>query len=107
VTFFEIMTGRTPFEDEGGEPCESKEDIERYWHRTVCGVFPFLLHASTNPTFQLSGKWRGQWNFSKAMEKLLQRMMAPNADLRCTTAQALKDVYWKSSDSETKSTHRE
>ena len=31
------------------------------------------------------------------MEKLLQRMIAPNADLRCTAMQAIADSYWKDS----------
>ena len=30
------------------------------------------------------------------MEKLLLRMMSPNADLRCTASGALNDAYWKS-----------
>ena len=47
--------------------------------------------------FQLRGKWVGKWEFSKGMEKLLQRMIAPNADLRCTAMQAIADSYWKDS----------
>jgi serine/threonine protein kinase len=35
VTFFEIFIGRTPFEYEEGEVFEKKEDLERYWNRTV------------------------------------------------------------------------
>lgn len=45
---------------------------------------------------QLRGKWLGEWDFSDKMEKLLGRMMSPNADLRCTAKQALADGYWKS-----------
>lgn len=41
VTFFEILVGRTPFEYEEGEVFDNKEDLERYWNRTVC--FPTLL----------------------------------------------------------------
>jgi hypothetical protein len=29
------------------------------------------------------------------MEELLQRMIAPNADLRCTAMQAMADSYWQ------------
>ena len=29
------------------------------------------------------------------MERLLQRMMSPNADLRCTAKQAMADAYWQ------------
>ncbi|KAJ2923563.1 hypothetical protein H1R20_g13531, partial [Candolleomyces eurysporus] len=78
VTFFEILSGRTPFEEYDGNALETKEDVERYWSRT------------------LRGKWIGKWSFSDRMEKLLLRMMSPNADLRCTAAQALNDAYWKS-----------
>lgn len=31
---------------------------------------------------------------SKAVEKLLRRMIAPNADLRCTASEAMFDPYW-------------
>ncbi|KAJ2917010.1 hypothetical protein MD484_g3420, partial [Candolleomyces efflorescens] len=78
VTFFEILCGRTPFEEYDGNALETKEDVERYWSRT------------------LRGKWIGKWSFSDRMEKLLLRMMSPNADLRCTASGALNDAYWKS-----------
>ena len=35
VTFFEILVGRTPFEYTEGEQFSTKEDLERYWARTV------------------------------------------------------------------------
>jgi serine/threonine-protein kinase GIN4 len=35
VTFFEILVGRTPFEYSEGEQFTTKEDLERYWSRTV------------------------------------------------------------------------
>ncbi|KAF6755803.1 kinase-like domain-containing protein [Ephemerocybe angulata] len=76
VTFFEILSGRTPFEEYDGDALQTKEDVERYWSRT------------------LRGKWMGKWSFSDKMEKLLRRMMSPNADLRCTAAQAMVDGYW-------------
>ena len=56
-----------------------------------------LLISITLSCFQLRGKWVGKWEFSKGMEKLLQRMIAPNADLRCTAMQAIADSYWKDS----------
>jgi len=56
-----------------------------------------LLIFITFSCFQLRGKWVGKWEFSKGMEKLLQRMIAPNADLRCTAMQAIADSYWKDS----------
>jgi len=77
VTFFEILVGRTPFEKSDGEQLNTKEDLEKYWGLT------------------LRGKWVGTWDFTKAMEKLLQRIMSPNADLRCTAKQAMVDPYWQ------------
>ncbi|KAI0754696.1 hypothetical protein C8Q80DRAFT_1266285 [Daedaleopsis nitida] len=76
VTFFEILIGRTPFEYSEGEQFSTKEDLEKYWSRT------------------LRGKWVGTWNMSKAIEKLLRRMILPNADLRCNASQAMEDPYW-------------
>ena len=53
VTFFEVITGRTPFEidDENGngEEFTSKEDLERYWDRTN------------------KGTWVGKWKMSSGM----------------------------------------
>ncbi|KAK0188110.1 hypothetical protein F5146DRAFT_1062051 [Armillaria mellea] len=78
VTFFEILIGRTPFEECDQEQFTTKEDLEKYWSRT------------------LRGKWIGSWTMSKGMEKLLRRMISPNADLRCTASEAMQDPYWKS-----------
>ncbi|EIM79354.1 kinase-like protein [Stereum hirsutum FP-91666 SS1] len=80
VTFFEILVGRTPFEHVEGEQFETKEDLEKYWART------------------LRGKWVGKWTMSRAIEKLLKRMIQPNADLRCVTADAIEDPYWTSTE---------
>ncbi|KAI6098294.1 hypothetical protein EDD16DRAFT_1527318, partial [Pisolithus croceorrhizus] len=77
VTFFEILVGRTPFEYEEGEAFEKKEDLERYWDRTM------------------RGKWVGSYSISKAIERFLKRMIVPNADLRCTTTELLLDGYWE------------
>jgi serine/threonine-protein kinase GIN4 len=38
VTFFEILNGRTPFEDYDGEFLDTKEAVEQYWARTVINV---------------------------------------------------------------------
>ncbi|KAL0578154.1 hypothetical protein V5O48_003820 [Marasmius crinis-equi] len=76
VTFFEILVGRTPFEESDSDNCLTHEDLEKYWSRT------------------LRGKWIGSWKMSKGAERLLRRMLAPNADLRCTAAEAMKDIYW-------------
>lgn len=77
VTFFEILVGRTPFEYEEGEVFEKKEDLEKYWDRTM------------------RGKWVGSYSISKAVERFLKRMIVPNADLRCTTTELLLDGYWE------------
>ncbi|KZP18621.1 hypothetical protein FIBSPDRAFT_933382 [Athelia psychrophila] len=76
VTFFEILIGRTPFEVVDGEEFCTEEDMEKYWART------------------LKGKWIGDWSMSKGMEKMLRRMIAPNADLRCTAVDGMGDCYW-------------
>ncbi|KAI0769137.1 hypothetical protein BD413DRAFT_560042 [Trametes elegans] len=76
VTFFEILIGRTPFEHAEGETFATKDDLEKYWART------------------LRGKWVGAWKMSRAAEKLLRRMILPNADLRCTASEAMLDAYW-------------
>ncbi|CCM06214.1 uncharacterized protein FIBRA_08459 [Fibroporia radiculosa] len=76
VTLFEILIGRTPFEHSEGEQFTTKEDLEKYWNRT------------------LRGKWVGTWKMSKGLEKLLRRMVLPNADLRCTASEAMLDAYW-------------
>ncbi|KAN0135253.1 hypothetical protein V8E53_006818 [Lactarius tabidus] len=76
VTFFEILVGRTPFENTEGEQFATKAALEDYWQRTM------------------RGKWLGSWKMSKAIEKTLHRMIQPNADVRCTAAEALGDPYW-------------
>ncbi|OSD07458.1 hypothetical protein PYCCODRAFT_1358875 [Trametes coccinea BRFM310] len=83
VTFFEILVGRTPFEAaDGAETFATKDDLERYWART------------------LRGKWVGTWAMSRGAEKLLRRMVLPNADLRCTAEEAMRDAYWTSNEGE-------
>ncbi|KAH7914263.1 kinase-like protein [Hygrophoropsis aurantiaca] len=77
VTFFEILVGRTPFEYEEGEQFASKADLEKYWARTM------------------RGKWVGDYHIPKPAERLLKRMIVPNADLRCTAAEAMVDLYWE------------
>ncbi|KAG1818692.1 kinase-like domain-containing protein [Suillus subaureus] len=77
VTFFEILVGRTPFEYEEGEQFASKADLEKYWGRTM------------------RGKWVGSYTVPRPVEKLLKRMIVPNADLRCTAKQAMADTYWQ------------
>ncbi|KAG2109417.1 kinase-like domain-containing protein [Suillus cothurnatus] len=61
-SFFEILVGRTPFEYEEGEQFASKADLEKYWGRTM------------------GGKWVGSYTIRRPAEKLLKRMIVPNAD---------------------------
>ena len=42
----------------------------------------------------MRGKWLGSWKMSKGIEKMLHRMIQPNADVRCTAPEALGDSYW-------------
>jgi serine/threonine-protein kinase GIN4 len=42
----------------------------------------------------MRGKWLGSWKMSKGIEKMLHRMIQPNADLRCTAPEVLQDPYW-------------
>lgn len=37
---------------------------------------------------------------SNPAEQLLRRMLAPNADLRCTASEAMADLYWAQKPSE-------
>ncbi|KAF8262824.1 hypothetical protein EI94DRAFT_655407 [Lactarius quietus] len=76
VTCFEILVGRTPFENTEGEQFATKAALEDYWSRTM------------------RGKWLGSWKMSKGVEKMLHRMIQPNADVRCTASEALEDPYW-------------
>ncbi|KZV92720.1 kinase-like protein [Exidia glandulosa HHB12029] len=77
VTWFEILEGRTPFENVEGESFATKEDLERYYARTV------------------KGKWVGtHTRLSKDVERLLRKMIAPNADMRATIAAVVGDDYF-------------
>jgi serine/threonine protein kinase len=46
VTFFEILIGRTPFELSDAEQFTTKEELEKYWTRTV-SLFLFLKNFET------------------------------------------------------------
>ncbi|KAG2125852.1 kinase-like domain-containing protein [Suillus cothurnatus] len=58
----EILVGCMPFEYEEGEQFASKADLEKYWGRTM------------------GGKWVGSYTIHRPSEKLLKRMIVPNAD---------------------------
>jgi serine/threonine-protein kinase GIN4 len=76
ISIFEILVGRTPFESSDGEQFTTKEDLEKYWERTV------------------KGKWIGPYKMSRSLENLLRKMLCPNADTRYTASNACNDVYW-------------
>lgn len=78
------MTGRTPFEHEHGEHFTSKEELEVYWSRTMKGLWV--------------GKEEGWRKFmSRELESLLKKMLEPNADVRMTAEEVMRDSYWTSS----------
>lgn len=81
ITFFEILTGRTPFEREG-ESFSTKEELETYWKRTVSGRWLDMKRERSNG------------RVSPALEALLKRMLAPNARIRLTAAEVCRDSYW-------------
>lgn len=57
ITFFEILVGRTPFENSDGEQFTTKEELEKYWSRTVCqGVNGFNLFVID--TFASTASWQ-------------------------------------------------
>ena len=96
VSFFEILIGRTPFEHTEGEPFVTKTALEDYWGRTVCTLaYELMLYLPRE--VQMRGKWLGGWKMSKMAEKMLHRMIQPNADLRCTAPEVLQDPYWDAS----------
>lgn len=43
VTFFEILIGRTPFEELEGEDFSTKEQLRRYWTLTVSMIRPSFV----------------------------------------------------------------
>jgi serine/threonine-protein kinase GIN4 len=94
VTLFEILVGRTPFEHGEAEQFITTEDLKRYWLRTVRSPGPCRVRPLTRLPVQIQGKWVGGWNMSAGAERLLSRLLTPNADLRCTAADALADAYW-------------
>ena len=92
ITFFEILVGRTPFEHVEGEQFSTKEDLEKYWSRTVSQIVQTFIKGTQ--LCQVRGKWVGSYKMSRAVEKLIRRMVAPNADVRCFASDALDDPYW-------------
>jgi serine/threonine protein kinase len=98
ITFFELLFNRTPFEHDravgdkgdkaieaGGSARADKAAMDAYWARTM------------------KGKWHGgdgnklRTRMSADLEAMLRRMISPNADVRYTSAQVLKDPYWADS----------
>lgn len=61
VTFFEIATGRTPFEHDE-EQFLTKDELEVYYHRTM------------------SGTWIGSWTISPQLEDLIKSMLVPSRE---------------------------
>lgn len=76
VTFFEIATGRTPFEQDD-EQFLTKEQLDEYYRRTI------------NP------EWVGTWSIPKSLEKLCKRMLTPEPEKRIFTGEALHHSFFR------------
>ncbi|CDW98184.1 hypothetical protein [Sporisorium scitamineum] len=70
ITFFEMLTGRTPFEHHD-EKFDSSEKFEVYYSRAELGV------------------WLGDWNMSSEMEDLIRKMLRHDPIERIDAAGAL------------------
>ncbi|KAI5452779.1 hypothetical protein NCC49_000525 [Naganishia albida] len=70
VTFFEILIGRTPFEESEDEQFSTTEQLNVYHERTV------------------EGKWLGDWSMSSPMKALLRSMIQPDPTERITAQEA-------------------
>jgi serine/threonine-protein kinase GIN4 len=57
ITFFEILIGRTPFEHVEGEQFSTKEDLEKYWARTVSWIALALASGELNPVRSVVNGW--------------------------------------------------
>ncbi|KAE8208503.1 hypothetical protein CF327_g7083 [Tilletia walkeri] len=75
VTFFEIATGRTPFENEE-EQFLTKEELAIYYERTM------------------SGAWIGSYSISHELEDLIRGMLSPDPLKRVDEADALLHPYF-------------
>ncbi|KAK0535224.1 hypothetical protein OC842_002390 [Tilletia horrida] len=79
VTFFEIATGRTPFENEE-EQFLTKEELAIYYERTI------------------SGSWIGTYSISADLEDLIRGMLNPDPLKRIGEADALLHPYFVDSE---------
>ncbi|KAJ9116868.1 hypothetical protein QFC22_004525 [Naganishia vaughanmartiniae] len=70
VTFFEILIGRTPFEETDDEQFSTAEQLIVYHERTV------------------QGKWLGDWQMTSPMKALLRSMIQPDPKQRITAQMA-------------------
>ncbi|WOO83361.1 Serine/threonine-protein kinase BRSK1 [Vanrija pseudolonga] len=70
VTMFEVLVGRTPFEEDEEESFETKEELLVYWERTRAGT------------------WMGDWSIPKDLEHLLRYMICPDPSYRISAQQA-------------------
>lgn len=70
ITFFEMLTGRTPFEYHD-EKFDTKERFEEYYARAE------------------RGKWLGEWDLSPEMEDLIRKMLRHDPAERVDAAGAL------------------
>lgn len=92
ITFFEILTGRTPFEAHASEDFSTQEQLQVYYDRTVLGEWLGEWEMSQCKSPQ--ALWQS-WSrlirfllFVVAMERLLKAMICPDHQKRLTASQA-------------------
>nr|XP_019045252.1 CAMK/CAMKL protein kinase [Kwoniella bestiolae CBS 10118]OCF24182.1 CAMK/CAMKL protein kinase [Kwoniella bestiolae CBS 10118] len=70
ITMFEILIGRTPFEENEEEQFATPEELVVYYERSK------------------KGRWVGQWSMPEGLENLLRHMIQPDPAYRITAMQA-------------------
>lgn len=75
VTFFELATGRTPFEREN-EQFLTKEELQVYYMRTQ------------------TSRWVGHWYISESLEMLCRLMLEPDPARRIYASEALHHPFF-------------
>ncbi|WVQ65424.1 uncharacterized protein L199_003600 [Kwoniella botswanensis] len=70
ITMFEILIGRTPFEENEEEQFATPEELVLYYERSK------------------KGKWVGEWSMPEDLENLLRHMIQPDPAYRISAVQA-------------------
>jgi serine/threonine protein kinase len=83
ITFFEILVGRTPFEDDDGCELSTPIELERYWEKSN------------------SGMWLGEWNMSAGTLLLFSKHPVDLAHMHKSNGTAIETNDDAGSDYET------